>query len=338
MHLYHERAGRGRTGEVNSMSESNNAGSTKPRRRWRRILKRVIITLIILAFVLVFLVFPLGLAMLVTGAGTRPMDRNLTETPATFGLQFKDVEFQAADGVKLSGWLVPSRDKRTTIVYSHGLFRSRRELLERAVEFTKLGYGALMYDSRNHGLSGPARVGLGYNERLDVEGAVRFLRESEHTADNIVLFGISMGATAALLAAADTPEAAAVISDSSFLSFKDTVDHHVKLFLRLPPFPVANELRFFIERRAGFDGAQFDVRDAVKRIGDRPILFIAAANDRRMPPEIAEQLYQAAVSPKRDLLIVDGPGSEVHAHAFQANPKAYVEKVSGFLESVVGKQ
>ena len=318
------------------MSVSTNAETPKPRRpRWRRILKRVLVTLVILAVVMIFGVFPVGLAMLVTGAKTRPMDRNLTETPATFGVQFKDVEFQTSDGVKISGWLVPSRDKRATIVYSHGLFRSRRELLDRAVELIRLGYGALLYDSRNHGLSGPARVGLGYNERLDVEGAVRFLREEERVPDRIVLFGISMGASAALLAAAETPGAAAVISDSSFLSFKDTVDHHVNLFLRLPSFPVANELRFFIEQRAGFDGSQFNALEAVKRIGDRPILFIAAANDRRMPPQIAVQLHEACMSPNKDLLVIDGPGSEVHAHAFQANPKLYIERAARFLEAAL---
>jgi len=318
------------------MSVSTNAETPKPRRpRWRRILKRVLVTLVILAVVMIFGVFPVGLAMLVTGAKTRPMDRNLTETPASFGVQFKDVEFQTSDGVKISGWLVPSRDKRATIVYSHGLFRSRRELLDRAVELIRLGYGALLYDSRNHGLSGPARVGLGYNERLDVEGAVRFLREEERVPDRIVLFGISMGASAALLAAAETPGAAAVISDSSFLSFKDTVDHHVNLFLRLPSFPVANELRFFIEQRAGFDGSQFNALEAVKRIGDRPILFIAAANDRRMPPQIAVQLHEACMSPNKDLLVIDGPGSEVHAHGFQANPKLYIERAARFLEAAL---
>src|SRR5262249_25672067 len=154
---------------------------------------------------------------------------------------------------------------------------------------------------RNHGESGPARVTLGYNERLDVEAAVRFLREDLRTADRIVLFGISMGATAALLAAAETPEVAAVVSDSSFLSLKDTVDHHINVFLRLPSFPFSNELRFFIERRTGFDGSQLDALDAVRRIGDRPIMFIAAAHDRRMPPDIAERLYQACSSPMRDL-------------------------------------
>src|SRR5262245_64525645 len=174
------------------MSEPQNTDIAKPKRgRRRRIFKRLLITLIILTLVMLFGVIPWGLAALVTGAGTRPMDRNLTQTPADFGAQFKDVEFLTSDGVKISGWLVRSADKHATIVYSHGLFRSRRELLERAMELSKLGYGALLYDSRNHGESGSAKVSLGYNERLDVEGAVRFLRQELGQSERIVSFGIS---------------------------------------------------------------------------------------------------------------------------------------------------
>lgn len=315
------------------MSTSKSPQS-KPR-RWRRILKRVTITLIVLAVVLIFGVFPYLFALLVTSAGTRPMDRQLTETPATFGAEFKDVEFHTSDGVKISAWLLPSKDKKVTIIYSHGLFRSRRELLKRAVDLWKLGYGALLCDSRNHGESGHAKVSLGYFERLDAEAGVKFLREEVHTEDRIVLFGISMGAAAALLAAAETPEVAAVISDSSFLSFKDTTDHHVKLFFRVSSFPLAGELRFFIEHRAGFAGDNLDALAAVKQIGDRPILFIAGAKDKRMPPEIASRLFDACSSPKRDLLIVDGEETAVHGHAYQAAPKLYVERIAQFLDGAL---
>lgn len=301
-------------------------------RRWLRILKRVVITLLIIVVILVFGVFPYWLSSVVAGAGTRPMDRQLTSTPSDLGAQFKDIEFQTSDGVKISGWLLPSRDKQTTIVYSHGLFRSRRELLDRAVDLWKLGYGALLYDARSHGESGKARVSMGYWERLDAEAAVKFLREASQTRDRIVLFGISMGAAAALLAAAETPEVAAVIADSSFLSLDDTIDHHVRLFLHLPAFPMANEFTFFFERKAGFDASKLNALDAVTRIGDRPILFIAAANDRRMPPAIARALFDASESSKKDLLVVDGPGSEIHAHAYQANPNVYIERVARFLE------
>ena len=317
------------------MSESETTETPKPKRGCRRFLKRIIIALIILILILLFGVIPWGLAALVTGAKTRPMDRNLTETPANYGATFKDVEFQTTDGVKLSGWFVPGGAKHATIIYSHGLFRSRRELLDRAMELWRQGYGALLYDSRNHGTSGEARVSLGYNERLDVEAAVGYLRDEVHSTDRIILFGISMGATAALLAAAETPDVAAVVSDSSFLSFDHTIDHHLKLFLRLPSFPIGSELKFFIQRRAQFDGSALDALDAVKRIGDRPVMFIAAANDKRMPPDIAAQLYQACASAKRDLLVVEGPGDNVHGHGYQANSKLYLEKVSKFLQSAI---
>lgn len=318
-------------------SAASRSRSPKPG-RWKRVLKRLVLALLIIFVVLIYGVLPIWFSSVVTNAKTRSTDRQQTETPADFKAEFRDVEFQTTDGVRISGWLLPSRGKRATIIYSHGLFRSRRELLERAIDFWRLGYGALLYDARNHGDSGKARVSFGYNERLDAEAAVRFLREDLRTEDRIVLFGISMGAATALLATAETPAVAAVISDSSFLSFDDTVDHHVRLFLRLPAFPLSNELQSLIEWRAGFDGSSLDALEAVKRIGDRPALFIAAAHDKRMPPGLAQKLYDASVSSRRDLLIVDGPGSEIHGHAYQADRALYINKVAQFLESALENQ
>jgi fermentation-respiration switch protein FrsA (DUF1100 family) len=318
------------------MDDSDEKAAPKKPRRWWRITKRVIISLVIVLIVLVYGVFPYWFAVQITNARTRSSDRALIETPATFGAEFQDVEFTTEDGVKISGWLIPSaRDRQTTIVYSHGLFRSRRELLERAIELWRLGYGALLYDSRNHGASGEARVGLGYNERLDAEAAVRFLREQSDSEDRIVLFGISMGAAAALLATAETPEVAAVISDSSFLSFEETAAHHVRVFLHLPAFPLANEVRYFVASRAGFDGSKLNALQAVREIGKRPMMFIAAAHDKRMPPDIAQRLYEASIGETRDLLIIDGPGSDIHGHAYQTDPKTYISRVAQFLESAL---
>src|SRR5215813_6294173 len=88
--------------------------ATKPR-RWLRILKRTVITIAIIFVVLIYVVFPILFSRLITGAGTRPLDRRLTATPADYGAEYKDVEFQTSDGVKISGWLLPSRGKQCTI-------------------------------------------------------------------------------------------------------------------------------------------------------------------------------------------------------------------------------
>jgi pimeloyl-ACP methyl ester carboxylesterase len=307
---------------------------TRRPRRWLRIIKRIVITLAIIFIVLVYGVLPYWLSGVATNAHTRPIDRQLTTTPALLGADYKDVEFQTSDGVTISGWLLPSRSKRATIIFSHGLFRSRRELMERAVALWQRGYGALLYDSRNHGESGAAKVSLGYFERLDAEAAARYLGEVA-PSDRVVMFGISMGAATALLAAAETPQVRAVISDSSFLSFEDTTTHHVKLFLRLPAFPLANEIRFMIEKRAGFDGSDLDAVRAVKALGNRPVMFIAAARDPRMPADIAQKLYDASAASKRDLLIVEGEGADIHGHAYQADPRLYIERIAAFLDDAL---
>ena len=75
------------------MTQSETTEKPKPR-RWWRIVKRLLVTLILLAIILIYGVLPYGFARLVTNAGTRSVDRQLTETPATFGAEFKDVEFQ----------------------------------------------------------------------------------------------------------------------------------------------------------------------------------------------------------------------------------------------------
>ncbi|HST20188.1 MAG TPA: hypothetical protein VLR90_03675, partial [Blastocatellia bacterium] len=116
--------------------------STKPvktKRRWSRILLRVVLVLIFIFIIIVYVVFPIWFSSIVSNAKTRSLDRQQTQTPADFQAEYKDIEFQTSDGVKISAWLMPSRTKRVTIIYSHGLFRSRRELLERAVELWRLG-------------------------------------------------------------------------------------------------------------------------------------------------------------------------------------------------------
>jgi pimeloyl-ACP methyl ester carboxylesterase len=306
------------------------------KRRWTKWLVRVIVAIAVLVVVLIYGIGPFLLSRAITSAGTRPQDRVLTETPKDLGAEYKDVEFYTSDGVRISGWLLESRGRGATIIYSHGLFRSRRELRERAVDLWRLGYGALLYDSRNHGDSGRAITSLGYHERLDVEGAIRFLRDGARSSDKIVLLGVSMGAAADLLAAAETPDVAAVVSDSSFLTFKDTVAHHVKLFLRLPSFPLANEFDYFISHRAAFDASALSPLEAVKELGPRPVLFIAGAHDPRMPPSIADQLYRASSSPKSQILIIDGPDSNRHGHSYYVDGSLYIGRVSQFLDSVLG--
>jgi pimeloyl-ACP methyl ester carboxylesterase len=238
-------------------------------------------------------------------------------------------EFSSDDGIPLRGWWNAGDASMPVIIFSHGLNRSRLELLERAAESSRRGYGVLLFDLRNHGESGIAHTTIGVHESRDVCAARKFVEQQAGPRPH-VLWGVSMGASSAILAAKRCPGVAAVISDSSFLSFRETIAHHVELFFRLPSFPIANLIVAITEWRAGFDADDGDVEAAVRDV-NVPVLFIAGGSDRRMPPALAERLLAASSNPGKQLLVVPGAG---HGDAFSRDRETYLNSVFRFLEPV----
>jgi alpha-beta hydrolase superfamily lysophospholipase len=205
-------------------------------------------------------------------------------------------------------------------------------MLERAEKFSQQGYAGLLMDFRSHGKSGEAMTSMGYLERLDIIGAVHYLKDSLQIQTPIVVYGVSMGAATALLAAAEDSAIAGLIIDSSFLSFDETITHHARLFFNLPKFPVASALIMFTKWRVGFNPEDFDLRQAVQKIGDRPMLFIAGGEDTRMPPEIAKALYDASPSTHKNLVII--PNAK-HGAAFRTDPETCTKAILDCLQKVV---
>lgn len=296
------------------------------------ITRNVLLILAGLLGIFFLVVVPWFLTGIITTSRYHFRDPNDGKTPISYGLKFRWMEFRSADGILLKGWYLPATGQpRGTIVYCHGHNRTRVEMLPEAVFAHTLGYNDLLFDFRHQGQSGGQITTLGYSERLDVLGAVRYVLEKEGAARPIILWGVSMGAAAALMAAADSPDVAAVISDSSFLSFKDMIKHHARLFLPFLSFPIAAEVIYWSAWRGRFRPSEFDLEKAVERINPRPILFVAVEGDRRMPPSIARRLWARATSPQKQLLIL--PGSR-HGEGFKVASQPYQDAVSRFLNAL----
>ena len=254
-------------------------------------------------------------------------------TPASFELPFEDVTFRAKDGVTLSGWWVPAPDARGTVVLVHGLNRSRIEMVRKTPFLRAKGWNALLFDLRHHGASGGETSSFGHFEKQDVRAAVDFARARSRGA--IVLWGVSLGAASAALAAAEDPTVAALVCDSSYRSLRDTIAHHVTLarswrwWMRMvPSWPVRDEVVYWIGRRGGFDPDLVDVRAAAARLQGRPALFVCNSGDRRMPPEIAFDLKAAAGERARVLVV---PGKS-HGGAWRDGTAAYERAVAEILD------
>ena len=286
---------------------------------------RIAITLAVVAVLILFVAFPIAASFLITNSHFKFPERG-PKTPEAVGLQVIPAEFTSSDGVPLKGWWSPGEPAMPVIIYAHGLNRSRLEMLERGAESNRRGYGVLLFDLRNHGESGRAYTTLGINESRDICAASEFVK-AKAPGRAQVLWGVSMGASSALIAAKQCPGFAAAVSDSSFLSFRETVAHHLGLYFHLPAFPISNLIVATTALRIGLDPDAGDIEQTVKDI-NAPILFIAGSADRRMPPELAQRLLYAAKNPGKNLIVV--PNAK-HGEAYSTNKEMYLKAVYAFL-------
>jgi uncharacterized protein len=298
------------------------------KRVWQ-IIRNVFLMLLGLVLFFLLVIVPWFGTFIVTTSRFHFPDPNDGKSPKSYGLDYDWIQFRSSDGVPLSGWYVPAGPSaRGTIIYCHGQNRTRIEMLPMAAFAHGLGYNGLLFDLRHSGLSGGDMGTLGYKERLDVEAAVRYALASERAPHPVILWGVSMGASAALMAASETPAVDAVISDSSFLSFSDVIIHHARLFFHVPSFPISDEVIYWSAWRGGFKPSDFDLRKAVEQINPRPVLFIAVEGDKRIPPSVAKELYSLSNSPGKAIVIV--PGIR-HGEGWNSGHQPYVDAVKAFL-------
>jgi len=241
---------------------------------------------------------------------------------------YQSIQFVTTDGLTLKGWYIPSARNRGLVIFVHGLNSNRTELIDEADFVTAAGYGALLFDLRNHGESDGNVTTLGLKEVLDVEAAVVFVRQTAGADTPLALFGHSMGGAAVLLAAAKIPEIRAIIAESAYTSVGDNISEGVRGLTGLPSFPFAPLIVFFGEREAGVDIRSVRPLDVVGQISPKPVLFIHGELDGLILSENSQKLYQAAREPK-ELYILLNVG---HGGFLQAAPEEYPRRILVFLE------
>ncbi len=257
-----------------------------------------------------------------------PFVEGAPATPGDIGLEFEPVRFTAADDVTLSGWLIPAaRDTRTAVVVLHGFGGHRLPELAAFVPWLHESHHVLQFDFRGHGESDASRVTLGSHERRDVAAAVRFLET--RGLGPTALFGISMGASTAIVSAPDLA-VAAVVADAPFAE----LHHPIGNRMREIGYPLARVGARLIVGAAKLR-TRSRLRDPISAVGwiaPRALLVISPQGDQLISPQQSLRLYEAAGEPK-ELMLVEGAA---HADAYAVDPEAYRTRVLDFLERYLG--
>ncbi len=279
------------------------------------------------ALLLVFVVMPLGLGYSFVYIAPRPIA--LAAQAAQVGRRYDDVSFASrADGITLYGWLFhAARPNGRSVILAPGWLSNRvaGDYMWMAKDLVAHGYDVLMFDFRAQGTSGGDHPTLGDRERFDVLGAYDFMRGRGYVAGKMLMFGVSMGGAAVLLASPQLPDVGAIVTDSAFAELRLTLINGLARFF-IPELLDGPTLLY-----APLFGVNPDLRpvDAVRSQPQRAFLFYHGDADQLVGVAQAYELRNASSNPQSDLVVVSGAR---HTKAYIQNPSAYLKRLYQFLD------
>ena len=275
---------------------------------------------------LILVVAPLTLAVFVTNAP--PFDA-VAATPADYGLAYEDVAITTADGVRLTGYYVPTANGASVILLGGVSGFSEREL-GYAELLARHGYGALLLNLRGQGDSEGDAMLWGWWGEVDVTAGVEYLaNRPDVDARRIGAIGMSVGGEQAIAAAGVDHRLRAIVSEGA--SARGSRDEG-------EPAEGAGGLLIrhidWLTRTAAGLMTSADhptpLRESIAAFRDQRALIISAGTQ---PAEIAAaQVFDDAAPAVVDVWIAPDAS---HTTAFRTHPDEWERRVIEFLDGAL---
>ena len=292
-------------------------GEVSGRRRWAYRIAAVPVGLLLASYTVV----PIGTAI----TETHKYREHVGAPPSA---DYREVAFDASDGVHLSGWYRPTRNGATLLVV-HGGGGNRTGAVAHAKLLVRHGYGVLLYDARGRGRSEGQQNAFGWGWTKDIAGAIAFLkRRPEVDPARIGGLGLSTGADALIQAAGLGADLRAVVADGAAAeSFEDW--RRLQGITALTPMFAAE---FATVRITSGAKSGPPMEEMIKRIS-RPLLLVSAGR---------QQEYDFNVKYDRDA--GDRPvehwnlPAAGHTGAIRDAAPAYERRVTAFFDRALSRE
>lgn len=241
-----------------------------------------------------------------------------------------EVEVTSYDGLKLYGDYYDMGAKRTAILF-HGLGANMYLNFPAQAEFfCKNGFNVLLICQRGHGKSKGRWTTIGLKEQYDVLTWIDWADKGG--AEEIVIYGLSMGAAAIAYAAdrIDNPKVRCMILDSCYYSIyeqmkRDAYKNHLPKILLFTEWVMA-QLVLNVNIRAS-------TAKAISK-AKKPVLVIHGENDLTVDPKWGKLIYDSCPEPKEFLFVKNGP----HTLNFLEAPELVGNTVLSFINKYFNKK
>lgn len=280
-------------------------------------------------------------------------ERQYKAIPSDYGIVYRQVVFQTADGLKLKGWFVPAQDtsgiansiigrmvpvpqelkpkarlyttlsdiRRPTIIICDGDAGNMTQLIFYAYHFFTRGYNVLLFDWRGFGESSDwptEQDRLCYAEFiLDYDAAVDFAKQqSEVDTMRIGVMGFSTGAYLSFAIAAKRKDIAAYVGRALLTSFADI----------LPILKNVSPDRSFLAQE-NYPIELVPVNAAQKV--SIPVFLIVGEKDNRTPVWMSKKIADKLKGPKELWIVPNAEHGGMNGPEFITYPE-FFDKVAAF--------
>ncbi|MEX0635985.1 MAG: alpha/beta hydrolase [Ferruginibacter sp.] len=238
---------------------------------------------------------------------------------------FEIVTFTTEKGLNIEAWYIAVDSSVGTVAIFHGHGSKKSALLPEAARFRKLKYNTLLVDFRAHGGSQGNTCTIGFKEVEDVKLAYDYL--SKKGEKNIILYGVSMGASTVIKAIKDYAiSPSKIILEMPFGSLENAVEGRLKI-MKLPPQPLATLLTFWggtIRGLWAFGHNPSSYASAIKV----PVLLQWGKLDPRVTEAETMDIYNNISTPKK-LVVYEQSG---HESFCKKESEKWATEIKAFLQ------
>ena len=235
---------------------------------------------------------------------------------------------QSHDGLALYGKYYEYKAGAPIELMFHGYRgNAERDLSGGMSRCFKLGHNALIVDQRCSGKSEGNIITFGIKEHRDCLDWIDFTIARFGSDVQIILTGISMGASTVLMAAGKPlpSNVIGVLADCGFHSAKEVIKY-VAGTMHLPSQLLYPVVKFSAKLFGHFDLEEITAEDAVKKC-TVPVLFFHGADDDYVPSYMSQINYDAC-STRKKFVMIPGAG---HGLSYPVDPERYIQEMAEFF-------
>ncbi len=198
----------------------------------------------------------------------------------------------------------PVTAPKGTVIVLHG-YRDEMEWFAcKAKGLSRHGYRTVLIDLRGQGHSTGEFMTFGVQESKDVVSLIDGLEQRSEIAGPIGVWGMSYGASTAIMAGTRDERIRAVVAVSPFESMRSVVPHFVRLLVPVVGWMMSDaEIDAMVRDRAAGAGFDPDESDMVRAgaAGKSPLLLVHGAWDVMVPATHSEHIEQSARAAGREV-------------------------------------